>query len=216
MIPAYSEETRFFLSQKRPGGWHYLCAFTGKLMVMRTLRFPLLKTILTLASVFQVQAQALYRPKQETPPTVPYYSCIRSDDGRILSDDPLLISGEEAEAFLKRLYPREYHTSQVQRTVGFLLIPFGLLASVSGLMFYVAALATPKDEGRFSFTQGWGGVGTYCTGGGIIAFCGGIVLMKNSGRTIDKVVEKYHSTYRPQSELSFRPTSNGVGLVLAF
>lgn len=186
---------------------------------MRTLRFPLLITILTLASVFQVQAQALYRPKTKPASRIPYYSCIRSDDGRILSDDPLLISSEEAEAMLKRLYPREFHTSQVQRAVGFLLIPFGMLASVSGLMFYVAAVAAPQDEyGPFSLTRGWGGAGTYCTGGGIIALCGGIILMKNSGRTIDKVVDKYHSTYGPgySYNLSFRPTSNGVGLVLNF
>ena len=183
---------------------------------MHKLRFPLLITVLTLASVFQVQAQVLYRPKTETPPPVPYYSCIRSNDGLILSDDPLLITNREAKVLLEKLYPREFHTSLVQRAVGFCLIPVGMLATISGLLSYVTALAPPKDEGRFSFTHGWGGVGTYCTGGGIITLCGGIILMKNSGRTIDKVVEKYHSTYKPQSELSFRPTSNGVGLVLSF
>ena len=185
---------------------------------MRSLRFPLLITILTLASVFQVQGQALYRPKPETPPTVPYYSCIRSDDGRILSSDQLLISNKEAKELLEKLYPREFHTSLVQRAVGFFLIPIGMVTTISGLLCYVAALATPKDEGRFSFTQGWGGAGTYCTGGGIIAFSGGIILMKNSGRTIDKTVDQYHSTYGPgySYNLSFRPTPNGVGLVLSF
>ncbi len=184
---------------------------------MHTFRLPLFIMILSLASVLQVRAQALYRPRPETPPAVPYYSCIRSNDGRILSTDPLLISSEEAETLLRGLYPKEFHTSLVQRAVGFCLIPIGMLASVSGLLCYVAAWAAPKDEdGPFSFTKGLGGAGTYCTGGGIIALCGGIVLMKNSGRTIDKVVNKYHSTFNPKSELSFRPTSNGLGLVLSF
>lgn len=202
-----------------PGGWHYLCAFTGKLKVMRTLRFPLFITVLTLASVFQVQAQALYKPTPETSPTVPYYSCIRSSGAQIYSDDPLQISSYDAMELIKSLYPREFRTSRVQLGVGISLVALGMVSAVTGLMFYVVAVSVPKDEyGPFSFIRGWGGAGTYCTGCGIIAFCGGLVLMSNSRKTVERIVDDYHSTYGPgySYNLSFRPTSNGVGLVLAF
>ena len=186
---------------------------------MRTLRLPLFIMILLLASVLQVQAQALYRPKQETPPAVPYYSCICSNGARIYSDDPLLLSSYDAKELIKSLYPREFRTSRVQLGVGLGLVAVVMVSAFSGLMFYVVAVSVPKEEyGPFSFTRGWGGAGTYCTGGGVVAFCGGLVLMNNAGRTVERIVDKYHSTYGPgySYNLSFRPTSNGVGLVLAF
>ena len=183
---------------------------------MRTLRFSLLITILILASVLQVRAQALYRPKSETPPTVPYYSCIRASGAQIISDDPLLISSYDAKELIKSLYPREFHTSRVQFGLGAWLIPIGSVTTISGLLFYLAAASLPKDEGHFSFTRGFGGAGTYCTLGGIVAFGGGIVLISNAGRTVGKIVGDYHATFKPKSELSFRPTSNGLGLVLNF
>ena len=212
LIPAYAEVG----SQKKISRWHYLCAFPGKLKVMCTLRIPLLITILTLTSVFQVQAQALYRPKPKTQPTVPYYSCIRSRGARIVSDDPLLISSYDAQELIKSLYPREFHTSRVQNVIGGSLFILGIPTTIAGLLCYVAAAATPKDEGRFSFTRGFGGAGTYCTVGGVMAVGGGIVLLSNGRKTVGKIVDDYHATYKPQSELSFRPTSNGVGLVLNF
>ena len=183
---------------------------------MRTLRLPLFIMIFLLASVSQVQAQALYRPKAETPPTVPYYSCIRAIGAQIVSDDPLLISSYDAEKLIKALYPREFRTSRVQNIIGGSLFILGIPTTIAGLLCYVVAAATPKDEDRFSFTRGFGGAGTYCTVGGVMAVGGGIVLLSNGRKTVEKIVDDYHSTYKPQSELSFRPTSNGVGLVLRF
>lgn len=183
---------------------------------MRIFRLFLTITVLSLASFMQLQAQALYRPKPETPPTVPYYSCIRASGAQIISDDPLLISSYDAKELIKSLYPREFHTSRVQFGLGAWLIPIGSVTTISGLLFYLAAASLPKDEGHFSFTRGFGGAGTYCTLGGIVAFGGGIVLISNAGRTVGKIVDDYHATFKPKSELSFRPTSNGLGLVLSF
>ena len=183
---------------------------------MRTFRFTLVILFL-LAPVFHLRAQALYRPKPDTPSTVPYYACIRASGAQIISDDPLLIFSSDAQELIKSLYPKEFRTSRVQFGIGAWLIPIGSAATFTGLMLYVVALAVPKDEyGPFSFTSGWGGAGTYCTGGGIIALAGGIVLISNAGRTVEKMVDNYHATYKPKSELSLRPTSSGIGLVFSF
>ena len=183
---------------------------------MRTFRFTLVILFL-LAPVFHLRAQALYRPKPDTPSTVPYYACIRASGAQIISDDPLLIFSSDAQELIKSLYPKEFRTSRVQFGIGAWLIPIGSAATFTGLMLYVVALAVPKDEyGPFSFTSGWGGAGTYCTGGGIIALAGGIVLISNAGRTVEKMVDNYYATYKPKSELSLRPTSSGIGLVFSF
>lgn len=173
--------------------------------------------ILLLASVLQIRAQALYRPKPETPPSVPYYSCIRARGAQVFSDDPLLISSYDAEELIKSLYPREFRTSRVQNVIGGSLFILGIPTTIAGLLCYVAALAAPKDEyGPFSLTRGFGGAGTYCTVGGVIAVTGGVVLLSNGRKTVEKIVGDYHATFKPKSELSFRPTSNGLGLVLNF
>ena len=48
-----------------------------------------------------------------------------------------------------------------------------------------------------------------------MAVAGGIVLLSNGRKTVEKIVDDYHATFKPKSELSFRPTSNGLGLVLS-
>lgn len=49
-----------------------------------------------------------------------------------------------------------------------------------------------------------------------MAVTGGILLLKNAEQTVEKIVDDYHATYKPKSELSLRPTSGGVGLVFSF
>lgn len=184
---------------------------------MRTFRLLLTIMVLSLASLMQLQAQALYRPKLEKSSEVPYYPGIRAVGSSIVSDDYMTLSSLDAEDLLKSLYPREYRTSRVQNVIGCSLFYLGIPTTIGGLLCYVVALASPKDEyGPFSFTSGWGGAGTYCTVGGIMAVTGGILLLKNAEQTVEKIVDDYHTTYRPKSELSLRPTSSGVGLVFSF
>lgn len=197
--------------------WHYLCADSCKLITMRTFRLFLTITVLSLASLMQLQAQALYRPKPDNSSEVPYYPGIRAVGSSIVSDDYMTLSSLDAQDLLKSLYPREYRTSRVQNVIGCSLFYLGIPTTIGGLLCYVAALAAPKDEyGPFSFTSGWGGAGTYCTVGGIMAVAGGIILLRNAEQTVGKMVDDYHATYKPKSELSLRPTSSGVGLVFSF
>ncbi len=184
---------------------------------MRTFRLFLTITVLSLASLMQLQAQALYRPKPEKSSEVPYYPGIRAVGSSIVSDDYMILSDLDAQDLLKSLYPREYRTSRVQNVIGCSLFYLGIPTIIAGPLCYVVALAAPKDEyGPFSFTNGWGGAGTYCTVGGIMAVAGGIILLRNAKQTVGKMVDDYHATYKPKSELSLRPTSSGVGLVFNF
>ena len=185
---------------------------------MRPPRFLFIIPALFLA-ILQLQAQALYRPKPKQADPVPYYSCIRASGAQIISDDPVLLTSWDAREIIKALYPREFRTSRVQNVIGSSLFILGLPTSIAGLLFYVAALAVPKDEyGPFSFTKGFGGAGTYCTVGGLMGIGGGIVLLSNGRKTVERIVENYHSTHGAghSFNLSFSPTRNGVGLVLRF
>ena len=129
----------------------------------------------------------------------------------------MTLSNLDALDLLKTLYPREYRTSRVQNVIGCSLFYLGIPTIIAGPLCYVAALAAPKDEyGPFSFTSGWGGAGTICTVGGIMAVGGGIVLLRNAEKTVEKIVDDYHATFKPKSELSLRPTSSGIGLMFSF
>ncbi len=129
----------------------------------------------------------------------------------------MTLSSLDAEDLLKSLYPREYRTSRVQNVIGCSLFYLGIPTIIAGPLCYVVALAAPKDEYcPFSFTSGLGGAGTICTVAGIMALGGGIVLLRNAEQAVEKIVDDYHATYKPKSELSLRPTSSGIGLVFSF